>query len=218
MSIRVILADDHPVVREGLRYAIERTGRETIQVVGEAANGAEVLDLSRKYSADVYILDDVMPRLNGIDTAQKLIEENPDCKVIILSIYDSRVLVEKAFRLGARGYILKESATDELIKAILEVNQGRFFLSPAITRYIVDGFIGKMSYQVGAGRDAKLTRRETEVLQLIADGHTSREIATELNLYLNTVLVYRRKIMRKLDVHNQAELVRYAIKEGISKL
>jgi len=218
MSIRVILADDHPVVREGLRSAIEKASGNAISVVGEASNGTEVLDLSRKSPADVYILDDAMPRLNGIDTADKLIKADPACKVIILSIYDSRVLVEKAFRLGVRGYILKESATDELIQAILEVHQGRFFLSPAITRYIVNGFIGKMSRQASPEKTGRLTRRETEVLQLIAEGHTSKEIATKLDLYLNTIFVYRRKIMRKLDIHKQADLVRYAIKEGICKL
>ena len=218
MSIRVILADNHPVVREGLRYAVEKRGGEDVKIVGEASNGEEVLEISRKSPADVYILDASMPGLNGIDTAEKLMQAEPECRVIILSIYDSRTLVEKAFRCGVRGYILKESATDEVIQAIREVYKGRFFLSPVIAKYIVDGFTGKIQSRDGSDKEATLTKREREVLQLIAEGHTSKEIAAELNIYLNTVHVHRRKIMRKLDIHKQADLVRYAIKEGIAKL
>jgi two-component system NarL family response regulator len=218
MSIRVILADDHPVVREGLRYAIEKRGGEEVKIVGEASNGKEVLEISQKSPADVYILDVSMPELNGIGTAERLIEADPACKIIILSIYDSRILVEKAFRCGVRGYILKESATEEVIQAIREVYKGRFFLSPVIAKYIVDGFIGKMQNRDGTSKETRLTKREKEILQLIAEGHTSKEIATKLNLYLNTVHVHRRKIMHKLDIHKYADLVRYAIKEGIAKL
>ena len=218
MSIRIILADNHPVVREGLRSAIEKRGGEDIRIVGEASTGKEVLEISQKCPADVYILDVSMPELNGIDTAERLMQADPTCKIIILSIYDSRIFVEKAFRCGVRGYILKESATDEVIQGIQEVHRGRFFLSPVIAKYIVNGFIARMLHRDGSDKEAALTNREKEVLQLIAEGNSSKEIATKLNLYLNTVFVYRREIMRKLDIHKQAELVRYAIKEGIAKL
>jgi two-component system response regulator NreC len=218
MSIRIILADDHPLIREGLRYAIEKVGGKEVEIVGEASNGREVLEISQKSPADIYILDVSMPELNGIDTAERLMEANPACNVIILGINDSRRFVEKAFRCGVKGYILKESATDEVIQAIREVCKGRFFISPAITKYIVDGFISQMQKLDRTSRGARVTKREKEILQLIAEGHTSKEIATKLNLNLNTVHVHRRKIMRKLDIHKQADLVRYAIKEGIVQL
>jgi DNA-binding NarL/FixJ family response regulator len=218
MNIRVILADPHPVVREGLRHAVKRRGGKEIKIVGEASNGEAVLDISRKSPADVYILDASMPKLDGIATAAKLMRADPECKVIVLSNYDSRTLVEKAFRSGARGYVLKEGATDEMIQAIREVYKGRFFLSPAIAKYIVDGFIGKTQSRDGSDKPATLTKRETEILRLLAEGNSSKEIAKTLSIYLNTVHAHRRRIMHKLSIHKQADLIRYAIKEGIAEL
>ncbi|MGA2585593.1 MAG: response regulator transcription factor [Candidatus Aminicenantales bacterium] len=217
MSIRVVLADDHPVVRAGLRAVIEKS-KEDIAIVDEAINGMEVLKIAEKSPADVYLLDVEMPHLNGIETAERLLKKDPKAKIIILSIHDSRIFVQRALRCGVKGYILKESATDEVIQAIQEVYKGRFFLSPGISNYIVDGFLGK----IGAGKDKNegngLTKREREIVQLIGEGCTNKEIAQKLNLYLNTVQVHRRNLMHKLNIHKQADLIRYTIKEGISKL
>jgi DNA-binding NarL/FixJ family response regulator len=217
MSIRVVLADDHPVVRAGLRAVIEKS-KEDIAIVDEAINGMEVLKIAEKSPADVYLLDVEMPHLNGIETAERLLKKDPKAKIIILSIHDSRIFVQRALRCGVKGYILKESATDEVIQAIQEVYKGRFFLSPGISNYIVDGFLGK----IGAGKDKSegngLTKREREIVQLIGEGSTNKEIAQKLNLYLNTVQVHRRNLMHKLNIHKQADLIRYTIKEGISKL
>jgi len=217
MSIRVVLADDHPVVRAGLRAVIEKS-KEDIAIVDEAVNGIEVLDIAEKNAVDVYLLDVEMPHLNGIETAERLLKKDPKAKIIILSIHDSRIFVNRALRCGVKGYILKESAIEEVTKAIQEVFKGRFFLSPGISSYIVDGFLAK----IGAGKDKSagngLTKREREVLQLIGEGSTNKEIAQKLNLYLNTVQVHRRNLMRKLNIHKQADLIRYTIKEGISKL
>lgn len=217
MSIRVVLADDHPVVRAGLRAVIEKS-KEDIAIVDEAVNGIEVLAIAEKNAVDVYLLDVEMPHLNGIETAERLLKKDPKAKIIILSIHDSRIFVHRALRCGVKGYILKESAIEEVTKAIQEVFKGRFFLSPGISNYIVDGFLGK----IGAGKDKSvgdgLTKREREVLQLIGEGYTSKEIAPKLNLYLNTVQVHRRNLMHKLNIHKQADLIRYTIKEGISKL
>jgi DNA-binding NarL/FixJ family response regulator len=220
MSIRVFLADDHPVVREGLRFAIEAKSSD-IQVVGEASDGLAALETAGKNSVDVYVLDMSMPVLNGIETTQRLIQKDPQSKVIILSVHDSRDIVEKAFRSGVHGYLVKESSTAEVIEAIREVSKGRYFVSPAISGFLVHGFLSRQSktqsldaFRIPAG----LTPREREILQLIAEGLTMKEIASKLNLCLNTALVHRKNIMRKLDVHKQVNLVRYAIKEGIAKL
>jgi DNA-binding NarL/FixJ family response regulator len=217
MSIRVVLADGHPIVRAGLRAVIEKS-KEDIAIVDEAVNGKDVLKIAEKSPVDVYLLDVEMPHLNGIETAERLLKKDPKTKIIILSIHDSRVFVQRALRCGVKGYILKESATEEVIQAIKEVFRGRFFLSPGISNYIVDGFLGKVGARNDKGAGSGLTKREREVLQLIGEGCTNKEIAQKLNLYLNTVQVHRRNLMQKLNIHRQADLIRYTIKEGISKL
>lgn len=217
MSIKLLLADDHPVVREGIRFAIERAA-DDIEIVSEASNGKEVLEFARKNPVDVYILDISMPILNGIETTVKLIKMNPNNRIIILSIHDSRSFVEKALYCGARGYLLKVNAVDDVIHAIHEVHRGRFFLSSSISKYIVNGFLSDLHKREINENLVHLTEREREVLQLIAEGFTNKEIASNLNLALNTVHVHRKNIMQKLDIHKHAGLIRYAIKEGIIKL
>jgi len=218
MSIRVLIADDHPIVREGLRAAIHNDQASDIEIVAEASNGREVLEIADKKQIDVYILDIMMPLLNGIETASRLSRMNPDSRIIILSVHDSRMFVEKAIKAGAKAYILKESSIEEIVHAIREVYRGKSFLSPAVTQYIIDGFIKKAQQSGKAASIVALTTREKEVLQLLAEGFTSKEIATRLSLALNTVHVHKKNIMQKLDLHKQADLVRFAIKEGISKL
>lgn len=218
MSIRVLVADDHPVVRDGLRAAIQSAAAGLIEVVAEASNGNEVLDLAEKARIDVFVLDISMPVLNGIETAARLLRKDPAARVIILSVHDSRMFVEKALRVGARGYVLKESSTGEIVKAIREVYEGRSFLSPAVTQYIIDGFISKAHDAGKAPSVVTLTSREREILQLLAEGFSAKDIAARLSLSLNTVHVHKKNIMHKLDMHRQADLVRFAIKEGISKL
>ena len=217
MSIRVLLADDHPVVRDGLRSVIDKKA-EDIKIIGEASNGSDVLEMAKKNQVDIYVLDISMPILNGIETTDRLMKMNPDSKIIMLSIHDGHIFVEKALKRGARGYILKESATEEVIRAIREVYMGRFFLSPAISKFIVKGFLGKMQGHRRYEKPVNLTQREREILQLIAESFTNKEIARKLNISLYTVQVHRRNIMQKLDIHKHADLIRYAIKEGISKL
>jgi DNA-binding NarL/FixJ family response regulator len=220
MNIRVFIVDDHPVTREGLRSAIEARSGD-IQVVGEASNGMVALEAVGKVGVDIYILDVSMPVLNGIETMQRLFKKEARSKVIILSVHDSRAIVEKAFLSGAHGYLLKESAIDEVIQAIHEVSKGRYYVSPAISGFLIHGFL--VGQSKANGRDAlhphsALTLREREVIQLIAEGMTAKEVASKLGLSLNTALVHRKNIMQKLGLHKQADLVRYAIKEGISEL
>jgi len=216
MAIKVILADDHEVVRAGIKAVIERKGNDII-IIGEASNGEEVLILAKSNPADVYVLDIAMPLLNGIETIERLKKIDATCKILMLSMYDDRTLVERAFKNGANGYLLKETATDEIMHAIQEVYLDRYFLSPKISKYLVEGFLEKnISKQYHTINS--LTSREREILQLIAEGLNSKEISTKLNLSLNTIHVHRHNIRQRLNIHKQADLIRYALKEGISHL
>jgi len=218
MSIGVIIADDHSLIREGIKVIVEGGGKD-IEIIGEASNGKDVLKMAKNKPADVYVLDISMPVLNGIETAGRLMKMDPKSRIIILSIHDERIFVEKALQYGAKGYVLKESATEEIVHAICEVYLDRFFLSPKISRFIVQGFLGRRyHYRKGHEKVIELTRKEREILQLIAEGLTNKEIARQLRLSLNTVHVHRNNIMRKLGIHRQAGLVRYALKEGICQL
>lgn len=216
-DIEVILVDDHVIVRDGLKAVIERKAKD-IKVVGEASNGDELLKMARRSSPDVYVMDISMPVLNGIETTRRVIKRFPKSRIIILSVHDEKNFVEKALKAGAKGYILKESATEEVIHAIREVHKDRFYLSPKVSKFIVKGFLGKRNHYEQHEEMVVLTEREREVLQLIAEGFSSKEIAGKLKLSLNTVHVHRNHLLQKLDVHKQADLIRYALKEGIASL
>jgi DNA-binding NarL/FixJ family response regulator len=217
MSIKVMLADDHAVVRDGIKAIVDRRGKDII-ISGEASNGSEVLKIAKNNPADVYVIDISMPILNGLDTTIQLKKMDSRSKIIILSMHDDRSLVEKAFKYGAKGYILKESATEEVIHAIHEVYRDRYYLTPKVSKFIVEGYLDNKSSLFSDKESNSLTKREREILQLIAEGFTNKEIAKHLNISLNTAHIHRNNIMRKLDIHKQADLVRYALKEGISHL
>jgi DNA-binding NarL/FixJ family response regulator len=217
MGIEVILADDHAIVREGIKAAMETKTRD-ISIVGEASSGDEVLKMAKNIPADVYILDISMPILNGIETSLRLLKRYPKSKIIILSVHDEKNFVEKALKCGAKGYILKECAIEELIRGIRDVYSNKVYLCSKISKIIVQGFLGKRRNYESGEKTTELTEREREILQLIAEGFSNKEMAMRLGLSLNTVHVHRNNIIRKLDIHRQAELVRYALKEGISEL
>ena len=215
MSIKVVLADDHAIVRDGVRAVLERKGKD-MEIVAEIANGKELVDWAENNQADVYVVDISMPILNGVEAVQRLTKNNPETKVVMLSMYDDRISVEKALKAGAKGFLVKVSTADEIVDAIREVAGGRFYLCSKVSKYIVQGFLGKTTARK---RDVTgLTPKEKEVLQLIAEGYSSKQIAKTFNLSLNTIHVHRNNIMKKLGIHKQAELVRYAIKEGIAQL
>jgi DNA-binding NarL/FixJ family response regulator len=157
-----------------------------------------------------------MPFLNGLEAAERLIKKDPKTKVIILSLHDARAYIDRAMRAGVKGYLLKENATEDIVQAIEEVHRGNFFISPAISTFIVKGFLGKVKKTKPAGDG--LTSREREILQLIGEGLVNKEIAQRLYLSLSTVQVHRRNLMRKLATHKQADLIRYALKEGYAKM
>ena len=217
MSIEVILADDHIIVRDGIKAAIEEQAKD-IKIIGEASNGDEVLKMAKNNPADVYVLDIAMPILNGIETSARLIKMDSKSKVIILSVHDEKIFVENALKCGAKGYILKESQTSEVIHAIREVYMNRFYLCSEVSKFIVKGFLGKKNNYERCENVVELTQREREILQLIAEGFSNKEIAKRLRLSLNTVHVHRNNIMYKLDIHRQAGLIRYALKEGICQI
>ena len=216
-KIRVILADDHAVVRDGIKAVISRAA-DNISVVGEASTGREVLDLAQNKAVDVFILDLEMPELDGIETIDRLNERHGPVKVVLLSMYDEKILVERAIRAGARAYILKESAAEEIAKAVEEVYSGGYFFSPKVSGYLAREFLHEHGDNGQQTLDTALTSRQTEILKRVCQGLTEKEIAYELNISPNTVHVHINNIMNKVQIHNKAGLIKYAIKMGFVQL
>jgi two-component system, NarL family, response regulator NreC len=217
MKKRILLADDHAIVRDGLKAIMQKLDPDIV-VVNEASNGREALDMAAESPADIYLLDISMPVLNGIEATVRLLKRDPSVKVIILSMYKDKVLVEKAIRSGARGYILKESATEEVVKAIDEVYAGRYYFSPDVSGYLVHGFLHPSQEGDGGTAESELTDRQREILKLICDGYTEKQIGEELNISYHTVHVHKNNIMKALDIHSKAELIKYAVKHQIIQL
>lgn len=219
MTIRVLIADDHPLVLDGLRAAIARSGKDIV-IDGEASDGREVLQLAQTNPADVFILDIMMPKLNGIETTRELLKVLPAAKIIVLSLHDTKVMVEAALQAGARGYLTKETASQTVVEAVTEVHAGRYYLCPQVAHFVVEAHLtgAKRTRRRGGAVAAALTGQETKTLQLIAEGRSNKEIASVMDLSVNTVHSHRNSVMAKLNIHRQADLVRYAIKAGIAKL
>jgi len=216
MAIEIVLVDDHSIVRQGLNAIISR--EKDIRVIGEAENGRDAVKLVKDKEPDIAILDISMPILNGLEASRQIRKISPKTKIIILSMHDNHAFIDEVLNLGARAYVLKESAADEVVIAINEVYRGRIFLSPKISTFVVKGYINRDEKTEKQKPTVNLTPREKEILQLIAEGHLNKEIAEQLNLSLKTVLAHRNNMMQKLNIHKQADLVRYAIKEGIAHL
>ena len=215
MSIKVLLVDDHALIREGLRSLLEK--QPDVQVVGEAEDGRRAHELVAELSPDIVIMDVTMPRLGGIEATRQITSEFPSVKVIALSIHSKRRFVADMLSAGAAGYILKECLFDELVQAIQAVAAGGRYLSPRITDVVVDDYVKRLS---GGAESplASLTGREREVLQLVAEGKSTKQIAVELHVSTKTIEANRRQIMEKLDMHSVADLTKYAIREGITAL
>lgn len=207
MAIRILVADDHALVRQGLKALLEKKG---LQVVSEASDGQEALRLAQKNTPELAILDISMPVLNGVDTARELVKLSPRTKVILLTQHDESQYVTEALRAGVNGYVLKSQAADELIHAISEVCRGSVYLSPKISRTVVDAYLSKT--QVSAD---PLSGRERQVLQLVGEGKSSKDVATQLGISVKTAESHRARLMKKLDIHETATLVRYAIRHGL---
>jgi two-component system, NarL family, response regulator NreC len=207
MAVRVLLADDHSIVRQGLRAILEREGFE---VVAEAADGREAIQCCERLHPEVAVLDVTMPLLNGIDAAQEIKRSHPRTKVVLLTMHTEDNFVLQSLRAGVNGFVLKQRSADELVRAIREVCKGETFLSAGICRTVVDALVNKSELP-----NASLSDRERQVLQLVAEGKTNKETATILDISPKTAEFHRAHIMEKLDIHDTAGLVRYAIRLGL---
>lgn len=210
--IRVLLVDDHQLMREGLCSILKEDGH--FQVVGEAATGREAVALAGELQPDVVVMDVAMQDLNGIEATRRIRAECPSTRVVALSAYSDPRYVTAILRAGACGYVLKANAYDELSRALNSAAQGKSYLCPDVASKVIEATLGQSSEEPGSAYVA-LGAREREVLQLLAEGHSSPEIAHQLHVSTSTVETHRRNIMRKLDLHTVAELTKFAIREGI---
>jgi DNA-binding NarL/FixJ family response regulator len=210
--IRVLLADDHRILREGIRALIE--DQEDMQVVGEAEDGLETVKKVAKLQPDVVVMDIAMPLLNGLEATRQIRRDFPQVKVLILTMHDNEEYIRQVLAAGALGYVLKDAAARDLLGAIRTVNQGEAVLSPAITRLVIEDYLRWGDIRPEDTTDG-LTAREREVLQLIAEGYTNKEIAGIMSLSVKTVQSHRTNLMNKLDLHDRGELIKYAIQKKI---
>lgn len=212
-KIRIVLADDHTLMRGGIRLLLER--QPDFVVVGEADNGREAVALAETEEPAVVVMDIGMPQLNGIDAARQMVTRNPKIAVIILSMHSDESYVLRSLKAGARGYLLKDSAEAELIKAIRSVCEGRTYFSPAISRMLLEDYIRQLQQRDEVDSYELLSAREREVLQLVAEGKSNKEVASLLNVSVYTVETHRTHILQKLNLHSVPELILYAVRKGI---
>ncbi|MDI3317636.1 MAG: response regulator transcription factor [Bacillota bacterium] len=217
--IRVLLVDDHTILREGIRSLLEE--QEDIEVVGEAGDGVQAVELADRLLPDVVLMDIGLPRMNGVDATQAILRRHPEVRVLVLTMHDNEEYVRTIMQAGASGYVLKRSAARELVSAIRAVHEGHTVLNPELSRAVFAG-----SHAEGGGQPLLprlqapdvLTEREQEVLRLIARGHTNQEIADKLMISIKTVQAHRGNIMEKLDLHDAVELTKYALRVGLISL
>jgi DNA-binding NarL/FixJ family response regulator len=213
-KIKVLLVDDHTVVRQGLRALL--MGDNTIDIIAEAATGREAIQMAKKFSPDVIVMDIAMPLLNGLEATRQIVNHNPNAKILVLSSYSDDDFVQKLTEAGAAGYLIKQSAANDLLHAIHEVNKGNAFFSPTIAKRLRDQV--REGFASGQGSKVKttvLTEREAEILQLIAEGQANKQMAAELGISIKTVEKHRQQVMNKLNIHQIAGLTRYAISKGV---
>ena len=211
--IRILLADDHNVIRRGLRLLLE--GQPDFQVVAEAADGRLALELAEKERPNVAVLDIAMPSMNGLEAAQRIAAKVPQTAIVILSMHSDETYVLRALKAGARGYLLKDSAEGDLINAIHAVHEGKAFFSPEISKMLAEDYVRQMNKRGVDDSYELLTSREREILQLLAEGKSNKEVATLLNLSLYTVETHRGNIQEKLNLRSWPELILYAVRKGV---
>jgi DNA-binding NarL/FixJ family response regulator len=213
-KIKVLIADDHTMVRQGLRMML--AGQNDIEVVGEASNGREAVQRAKELDPDVVVLDLSMPILNGLEATRQIVKDNPRIGVLVLTMHHNEEYVFQVLKSGAKGYIIKESGIDEMVRAVRAVYRHENYLDRRISKDVIDEYIKRAGHSDadGAPKDI-LTPREREVLKLIAEGKSNKEIAQILDLSVKTVDVHRTNLMKKLDIHDVATLVKFAIKKGL---
>jgi len=211
--VRILLADDHTLVRQGIRRILEE--HADWQVVGEASEGRDAVKQALQIKPDVVIMDIGMPQLNGIEATRQITRRAPSCRVLILSMHADEAYITQAVEAGASGYILKDSADAELVKAVTSAIQGRSFFSPKATTVLLDEYRKTLARRGITDRYESLSEREREVFQLIAEGHSNKSMATILGVSPATIETHRAHIMEKLDLHSVAEIVLYAVRRGV---
>ncbi len=212
-AIRILLADDHALVREGLRMILE--AQPGWEVVGEAADGREAVRQALALRPDLVVLDLAMPQLSGVDAIQQIVRRLPSARVLVVSMHANEVYVTRALKAGAHGYLLKDSAGTDLLRAVSALAQNKSFFSPAVSRVMLDDYVSQLAERGITDRYDTLSEREREVFQLIAEGRVNKEMAEILHLSPSTVETHRARIMEKLDVHSAVEIVLYAVRKGI---
>ena len=212
-KVRILIADDHGIVRKGLRLQLEQY--EEFQVVGEASDGREAVRLAEELSPDVIIMDIAMPNLNGIQATTQLVKKNPNLGVIMLSMHSDESYLTRTLTAGAKGYLLKDSADQDLYRAVQSVSEGKPFFSPTIAKTLLEDYMRQLQQRGLQDSYDLLTDREKEILQLLAEGKSNKEVAGQLNLSPSTVETHRTRIMQKLDLHSSADIVLYAVRKKI---
>jgi two-component system, NarL family, response regulator NreC len=211
--VRILVADDHTLFRQGLRRVLqEQPGWE---VVAEANDGAEAVRKVIELEPHVVILDIAMPRLNGVDATRQIVRRLPAVRILIVSMYSDEVFISQALQAGAHGFLLKDSADSDLVRAVTDLVNGKSFFSPAVSKVVLDDYVRQLAARGVTDRFDTLSEREREVFQLIAEGHSNKDIAGVLHLSPGTVETHRARIMEKLDIHSVAEIVLYAVRRGV---
>jgi len=210
---RILLADDHTVIRSGLRMVLEK--QADFEVIGEAGDGRQAVKMAQELHPDVIVMDIAMPNLNGIDAAKQIVNQDSQVAVVILSMHSDEGYVMRALKSGAKAYLLKDSAEADLIRAVRAVKEGKSFFSPAVSRMLLEDYVRQLQQRGAEDSYELLSPREREILQLIAEGKTNKEVAAILNLSLYTVETHRTHILQKLNLHSVPELILYAVRKGI---
>lgn len=213
-KIKVMIVDDHPLVREGVRSCLKHQSH--FEIVGEASGGEEAVSKAKKLVPDVVLMDINMPGVNGLESATELIKKSPKSKVLIFTMHDSKEYIVKVIEAGMKGFVLKDSSPSELIAAIESVARGEVYFSNKVSQFVMNDYIKSMTKKTGVNT-GNLSKREIEVIALIAEGQSNKDIAQKLFISIRTVETHRERIMRKLDIHTVAGLTRYAISNGLVK-
>jgi two-component system, NarL family, response regulator NreC len=211
--LRIILADDHTLFRQGLRRVLEE--QAGWQVVAEASDGAEAVRLTLEREPHIVILDIAMPRLNGVEATRQIARRLPNVRVLIVSMYSDDLYITQSLQAGAHGFILKDSADADLVRAVRDLAAGKSYFSPAVSKVVLDDYVRHLTDRGVTDRFDALSEREREVFQLIAEGHSNKDIAQLLHLSPGTVETHRARVMEKLDVHSAAQIVLYAVRKGV---